>query len=116
VIACIVVKRIAAIVFSLLLIVSQTLAVAMPVSSRSAVAKQNCCGKDCYCCVSESGAASIPPIESAAPVVAQIQFVVPPAPAVSLRFTAPPGQVSSSPAAECRIDLPLYRQNCALLI
>ncbi len=110
-------KQFAAIAFSLLLIAAQTFAVPAPVSSGVAVAKPACCGEDCQCSVSQSGAPSASPVESTAPAAAQNQFVLPPVATVIFTLAAPANVFSSASAAAFPAAvLPLYRRNCALLI
>ena len=111
-------KQFAAIVFSLLLIVAQTFAVPAPVSSGVAVAKPACCGEDCQCSVSQSGAPAAPPVESTAPAAAQNQFVLPPVATVIFTLAAPvENSFSSSDRAELRAAAtPIFLRNCSLLI
>ena len=111
-------KQLAAIAFSLLLIVAQTFAVAVPVSSKPVAKKPSCCGEDCHCSLSQSGRPSAPPAESAAPAAVQNQFVFLPVTTVAFLLAAPASKVSSVPAAA---DLqaaapPLFRRNCSLLL
>jgi len=112
------VKRLTAILFSLLLIVAQTFAVVTPVSGKPAVMKSNCCGDVCCCSVNQPSAPSVPLTEPTAPTVAQNQFVFPPSAFVAFLLAVPVSNLSPAPAAA---DLhaaapPLFRRNCSLLI
>jgi len=112
------VKQLAAIAFSLLLIVAQTLAVAVPVSGKQVAMKPSCCGEECQCSLSQSGTPSVPPTEPAAPAAVQNQFVFLPVTTVAFLLAASASKVSSFPAAA---DLhaaapPLFRRNCSLLL
>jgi hypothetical protein len=111
-------KQLVAIVFSLLLIVTRTFAVVVPVSSGVTEAQPGCCCDECKCCVSESGAPATPPVESTAPVTAQNQFALPPAAVALFALAAPTDDFSPASAlAEFRAAvLPIFQRNCALLI
>ena len=111
-------KQLAAIAFSLLLIVAQTFAVAVPVSSKPVAKKPSCCGEDCHCAMSQSGTPSAPPAESAPPAAVQNQFVFPPATVLAFVLFAAPAEISpASSAADLHAAAPpLFRRNCSLLL
>jgi hypothetical protein len=114
------VKRLVAILFSLLLILEQTLAVAVPVSSKSCAPKagSSCCGSDCQCHVDQGGGSPVSPVESAAPTRAAFPSILLPAECVIFE-TAPAGNSSSVPSTDSLMSVarqPLFRLNCALLI
>jgi hypothetical protein len=115
------VKQLVAILFSLLLIVAQTLAVALSVSSGPCVAKAGCCccgGENCQCHVGQGGDSPVPPVESTVPSSAFLNFMLFPAGPVlfEIALAASP---SSAPCAATLLSAasqPLFRLNCALLI
>ena len=111
-------KQLAAIAFSLLLIVAQTFAVTATVSSGVSVARPDCCDVTCHCCVSQSSAPSVPPIESATPVAVQNQFALMPVAVVPFALAAlvdkiPPASASTEFRAATS---PIFQRNCSLLI
>lgn len=110
-------KRLAAILFSLLLIVAQSTVIATPVSSRPCAPKASCCGEDCQCHVDQSDGGSAAPVESTAPPSSTLQFVLVPV-AVGQVAPAAAASFSSSLAGSRRPAMlqPLFRLNCALLI
>lgn len=111
-------KQLAAIIFSLLLIVGQTFAVMAPVSSKPTMSKPSCCGGKCDCSLNQSSAPSSAPVESNALSTAPHQLVVPPS--FTLAFLLAPSAreafaayaVADSHAAAP----PLFRRNCTLLL
>jgi hypothetical protein len=112
------VKQLVAIIFSLLIIVAQTFAVAVPVSSRSCAPKAGCCGESCTCHVDQGGGSPAPPVESTAPTGAFSQFMLLPAGRVLFKI-ARAEKASSVPSADRLLSAasqPLFRLNCALLI
>jgi hypothetical protein len=111
------VKQLVAIAFSLLLIVAQTFAVQVPVSSGVSVAKRSCCGDDCCCYVGLPVTPLASPVESAAPAAVQYQFVFSPVAIVIFTLAAPAGSLASASSSDsCVVVLPLFRRNCTLLI
>lgn len=113
-----VVKRLAAILFSLLLIVAQSTVIATPVSSRSCAPRASCCGQDCQCHVDQPDGGSAAPVETTALPSSTHQFVLVPvaagsnAPAAAANFPA-----FSLAGTRRPVPLqPLFRLNCALLI
>jgi hypothetical protein len=112
------VKQLAAIVFSLLLIVAQTFAVAAPMSSGASVVKRSCCGNDCQCCVSQSGAPATAPVESTAPAAAQNQLLFPPVALMCFTLPVPVDVFSPAFAAPQfrSASVPLFQRDCTFLI
>jgi hypothetical protein len=112
------VKKFVAILFSLLLIVAQTFAVARPVSSSAPVTKPSCCGDDCSCCVSQSRPSPAPSATMPAPAPAHNLFSLPPA-TIALFKVGPLG-VESSPASASAQFRPaavlIFQRNCLFLI
>jgi hypothetical protein len=112
------VKKFVTIVFSLLLIVAQTFAVALPVSSSAPVTKRSCCGDECTCCFSQSSSSTAPVAATTAPAPAQNQFSLPPNAVVIFTVGALGVECSSALAsADFRpASVPLFQRNCLFLI
>lgn len=114
-------KRLAAILFCLLLIVAQTFAVALPVSSGPCAPRAGCCccgGSDCQCQVDQGGDRPVPPVESTVPGSASLNLILLPAGQVLFKI-APAENTSSVPNTDSYVSVasqPLFRLNCALLI
>jgi hypothetical protein len=113
-----VVKRLAAILFSLLLIVAQSTVIATPVSSRPCAPKASCCGEDCQCHVDQPDGGSAAPVEATALPSSTHQFVLVPVAAGQMTPAAAANLPSFSLAGSRRPATlqPLFRLNCALLI
>ena len=111
-------KQVAVILFTLLLIVAQTFAVAVPVSSRHCAERTGCCcGKGCVCQV-DQGENDVPPFETAVPVSGPIQFIIVPAGRVLIEI-APVADSLSIPFVGTPWlagSQPLFRLNCAMRI
>jgi hypothetical protein len=111
------VKTLAAIAFSLLLIVAQTFAVTVPVSSGVSMEPVAGCGCGCSCCVGADDGPTAPAPE-AAPVPAHQQLSFLPIPALLLMRDVTPEHISSlanNPQFRTGSQS-LFLRNCALLI
>jgi hypothetical protein len=112
------VKRLAAIVFSLLLLVTQTFAVALPAGSLVPMDGPDCCCDNCQCCVQESAPPAAPLAQASVLGAAQNQFILLPSAVVVFVLAAPAVEsVPASTFAECRAAaLPIFQRNCVFLI
>jgi hypothetical protein len=111
------VKTLAAIAFSLLLIVAQTFAVTVPVSSGVSMDTAAGCGCGCGCCLSAEDL-PLTPAPEAIPVPAHQQLSFVPLPVFLLVRDTTPEQISGA-ANEARFragSQPLFQRNCVLLI
>ena len=115
-------KRAFAILFSLLLLATQT-AFTAPGACQSAqkVGAHNCCTSTSHCqqhcCVTKSGAPGAPSVP-ATPPVSQIDLQILPASQLALDqsaadFSAPVGDASSFLTVT---TVPLYQRNCSFLV
>lgn len=112
-------KRACAILFSLLLIVTQTIAVAVPMGSRQSETKPCCCDGcvQCVCCVDKNSDAA--PAENSLPPVRLIhQFVF--VPSAQVLFEISPAYKASAPSAPdvslIAVRPPIFERNCTFLI
>ena len=110
-------KTLAGIAFSLLLIVAQTFAVTVPVSSGVSMEPAAGCGCGCGCCVGADDAPSAPAPE-AVPLLPHQQLSVLPIPALLVVRATTPEPISSlannSPFRAGSQSL--FQRNCVLLI
>jgi len=110
-------KRLAAITFSLLLIVAQTLAGRATVSGGIPVAKAGCCGDERCSCVQPSDTPVSVPSEAVLPGFCHQASILPPALRVcSLALTACMLAPAGFSAARSEESVPLFLLNRALLI
>lgn len=107
------VKIALAIVCSLLLVLGQALALAVPAASTGAAVKDCGCGGKMSCC------RHIPqPLAATAPAVSQNQ-IVSPAPALAVWVLATAGTASISPTVSPSLSAgaaPIFARDCARLI
>jgi hypothetical protein len=111
------VKTLAAIAFSLLLIVAQTFAVLVPVSGGVSVGPAAGCGCGCGCCVGADDAPMTPAPE-AVPLPPHPQLTFLPIPVLLLMRDVTPAQIYSlanNPQFRSGSQ-PRFLRNCALLI
>jgi hypothetical protein len=112
------VKHLVTIFLSLLLVASQTSAVADATGRSAAVTKPGCCGNNCQCCVGQPDAPLPAPAQAPASVSAHNPFVLPPT--AVMRFTAGPSSDGLFPLAATATfraaSMPLFQRNCVFLI
>jgi hypothetical protein len=110
-------KHTFALLFSVLLLVAQAMAVATPANAPHCTPKSGCCGDQCDCSVSTSSGAA-PVREATAPGAPQTQlFLLVPA-WVLFELAAPANFLPSvfSRTVQSSVTTPLFRLNCTLLI
>lgn len=113
-------KRAFVILFSLLLIATQTFAVARPVSSGPMDARHCCCEGcvQCACCLT-GGETDSTPQESAAtvaPVINQFVFILSTQVLLGISPTSAESFRAASNASLAAVQPPIFQRNCVFLI